>query len=413
MTILVWMMVWLSNGAFPMFHLPSYVRIALMICAVLSYMLIYGIRPTVKKRNLEIAFLFIGLQGVTILLYGLSFNFDVNLILVVLLAVLTSSTIDDKNFVEAFQRGIFWIALISSILHLGGFVVQYTNYIPNVLLQATNSAKSFTFMGTFVLINRGPWSYYRNCGIFTEPGQFQIYLNIGLFIELFVKKVPSVKTLVVLVLGLVTCQSTNGFLVTMLLAAAYILNCLKGQSVLARRTRYIISFTIIMLSITLWLDFDNNSIMTEILEKLNGLRISNYSMSDSGTGLERRRAFDLAFQMFLSNPITGIGYLGQQNFLSSITAGNNQIIMTVSPLNWFARFGIIYGMLANIGYIRFYSRYVKNIFPKIIIVFAVLMLISGQAVNVDYITWFIVFHGLCDRSMFNAKELKPIETQGN
>ena len=413
MTILVWMMVWLSNGAFPMFHLPSYVRIALMICAVLSYMLIYGIRPTVKKRNLEIAFLFIGLQGVTILLYGLSFNFDVNLILVVLLAVLTSSTIDDKNFVEAFQRGIFWIALISSILHLGGFVVQYTNYIPNVLLQETNSAKSFTFMGTFVLINRGPWSYYRNCGIFTEPGQFQIYLNIGLFIELFVKKVPSVKTLVVLVLGLVTCQSTNGFLVTMLLAAAYILNCLKGQSVLARRTRYIISFTIIMLSITLWLDFDNNSIMTEILEKLNGLRISNYSMSDSGTGLERRRAFDLAFQMFLSNPITGIGYLGQQNFLSSITAGNNQIIMTVSPLNWFARFGIIYGMLANIGYIRFYSRYVKNIFPKIIIVFAVLMLISGQAVNVDYITWFIVFHGLCDRSMFNAKELKPIETQGN
>ena len=411
MTILVWLMIWLSNGAFPMFHIPSYMRIIMMVCAVFFYMSKCKIQPTVKEKNMGIAVLFIGLQGITILFNGFYLDFDVNLILVILLGVLTSSVIDEKKFTDAFQQGIFWIVLISLIFYWLGLLTRFIDYIPNVLLQDTNSPSRYTFMGTFVLLNKGKWTYYRNFGIFTEPGQFQIYLNIGLFIELFVKKNTSIKMLITLCLGLATCQSTNGFLVAILLIFAYVLSNPKGESLAAKRVRHTVIFVVFLFFIIFILSAENNPLIVEIMEKLKELTTMNYSMTDSGTGLERRRAFDLALQMFLKNPITGIGYLGRLKFLSAYETGGNQIIMTASPINWFARFGIIYGLLANVGYIRFYSKYVPGGIPKIIVIFAILMLISGQAVNDDYITWFIILHSLCGHNAFINRKLESNELQ--
>ena len=183
---------------------------------------------------------------------------------------------------------------------------------------------------------------------------------------------------------------------------AYTINNKELNSVAAKRIRYgivlyCIVFAIIVATIMLWFNIISNTVVIEIIDKLAGMRVSNYTMSDVGTGLERVRGFDLALKMFLSNPITGIGYLGRQKFMNALAAGSNQIILTVSPLNWFACFGIIYGLLANIGYVRFYSMHIKNIVVKVIIILAIVMLISGQAVNGDYITWFIIIHGLCDR----------------
>ena len=117
-------------------------------------------------------------------------------------------------------------------------------------------------------------------------------------------------------------------------------------------------------------------------------------MNDLGTGLERHRAFDLALEAYWQNPITGLGYKGMSDYIESIYSGSNLIILTFSPLNWFARFGTVYGILANFGYFRFFTSCVTKPIVKIAVCVAAIIMISGQAVNSDYLIWFMIMHGL-------------------
>ena len=393
MTFLIWLMIWLSNGAFPKIHVSAYIRILMMVAFWAVYF-VFCKMSSIKRKNIEFAAVFIGLQLFTVLLNGISASFDFNLMLVVLIGAIMASIIDMNDFFVAYQRGLVWVASISVVLYFVGLFTNLFSFIPSALLQDTASSSRYTLLGTFLITFNSNWITYRNSCLFTEPGQFQIFINLGIFIELFIKDKPSLKMLVLLVVTLLTCQSTNGFFVAILLVLGYVLNFDLEESVKAKYIRYGISVTLFAAFIVLWMNFDSLNIVQEVLGKVSDFFVNDYTMNDLGTGLERHRAFDLALEAYWQNPITGLGYKGMSDDIESIYSGSNLIILTFSPLNWFARFGTVYGILANFGYFRFFTSCVTKPIVKIAVCVAAIIMISGQAVNSDYLIWFMIMHGL-------------------
>ncbi|WP_411346671.1 O-antigen ligase family protein [Paenibacillus sp. WLX1005] len=69
----------------------------------------------------------------------------------------------------------------------------------------------------------GLWNMSRNQGIFWEPGAYQVFLNLGILLTLFLnKKVPKWR-LIILTATLLTTMSTSGYMICGLIFLAYVI----------------------------------------------------------------------------------------------------------------------------------------------------------------------------------------------
>ena len=393
MTWLVLFMIWISNGMFPKMHIPGYFRVFLLIGAVLSYTVYNKRRAVINKKYIFPYLIMIILQLFTIAVNGLYFSFDTILIMSLTCGLLWCSNISKDEFMNGYRSAIMLIAVGSILLYFIGLVTHIYNVLPQAILNSTDFDGTYTILGTFVVIVRNSYTYYRNYGIFSEPGQFQIFLSIGLIFELFHNENINYKRLIVYLLAYVTCDSTNGYITGSLIVIAYLFKTHKKiygrKEKNFRRLLWIACISVIIIACT---TYESNSFIIGIMGKLGGLS-SSYTYSSLGTGVERRRAFDVALQIFLKNPLTGLGYRGMISYITSLSGG--KFIMTFSPLNWFARFGLIYGVLANVSYI---SAFIKKsgIVSTIILVIAVITMISAQAVGADFMTSIIMMYGFIE-----------------
>ncbi len=393
--LLVMALIYLSNGMFPMMHFPAYVRIALIIGGtLLAAMCLKQNRYNLPYEMVVCTVFLLLLQTITILLNGFNLSLDIFLMLAVLNGLLFTAFLPFESFTEGYRTVIFWISLISVIF----FVLEWAwtpfiSSLPSFLRASTKWENAYTAFFSFVLQDKKIYTYYRNFGIFTEPGQFQIFINFGFIIELFYQKRPNWIRLGILGLALLTCYSTNGFLSAMLIFLAFFLN--KGSFESKRSQRIRIAMIIAVCAVILVLIFGNNTIVNklwkEIMDKLTGLTVS-YDFSDNGTGLERRRSLDVAMDLYLRRPFFGNGYAGRLKYIYNLN--ENGFIMTFSPLNWFADFGTFYGIIANLGYLAAFAGKPKRILSKLVLVVGIISMISAQNVNADIFTWVLIFYGL-------------------
>lgn len=127
-------------------------------------------------------------------------------------------------------------------------------------------------------------------GFFYEPGVFQIYLNIFLYLALFVRK--NGRDVVLAILGVIASQSTMGFAVTaFLLAAAYV----RGVHNVAVSAKLVVAiFVPVLILPILWIGYHNYIDKTE-----GALRGSAWAREyDLYTGL----------RIIGEYPLTGIGF---------------------------------------------------------------------------------------------------------
>ena len=140
---------------------------------------------------------------------------------------------------------------------------------------------NYTFLGI---------SLVRNQGLFWEPGVLQIFLNIFLFLNLFVVK-SSRFMILVIIFSMLTTLSTTGLFIMLILMGVYSVRVVKNN---------ILFFPIVLL----------------ILFGLFSVTSSNISNKIYGDGSNsfQVRLFDLVqpFKMVADNPLTGIGLDDQQ-----------------------------------------------------------------------------------------------------
>ena len=201
-----------------------------------------------------------------------------------------------------------WQALLTVLLAhtVGGLFVPL----------AVGELQYQTLLGlfTFHTIVDGLTSVIRPDGFFFEPGVFQIYLNLYLYLVLFVFRQPLQVALAVL--AVLATQSTTGLMICLLmLGAAFVQHLAHGT---LRRKLVTAAVALALAPPMLYLGYDN------ISEKLFG----------ASQGSSWAREYDLftGLNIVAENPWLGIGFEVERYLAASGRLGFEDTLLTSSQL---------------------------------------------------------------------------------
>jgi len=218
------------------------------------------------------------------------YSYYMMVIVVCLLTVLHFSNNRQEDYFIARLYFILRIIVIHASINVLAFSVIKNNLfvISNSFHECQTFLNIFFYSGLekkFALISFMGFDFYRNQGLFWEPGVLQVFLNIFLFLELFIIKKNKLWVLLA-VFAILTTYSTTGITILLIQIAYYIKYELKNSKIL-------IPF-VLLISFPIYLIFANN-----LEEKIAGEKEGSF----------QKRYFDLIQPLFIAiqNPITGIG----------------------------------------------------------------------------------------------------------
>ena len=216
-------------------------------------------------------------------------------IMVVVVSVLTAAHFKNQRTSEDFIKTLYFVLKLV-VVHAFINVLMYGLVKNNLvtIINPFNSSEWQTFGNIFfysssekklALITVLNFDFYRNQGLFWEAGVLQVFLNIFLFLELFIIKKHKLWVLLA-IFTILTTYSTTGITILLIQIAYYIKYEMKDSKVL-------IPF-VLLISFPIYLIFAAN-----LEEKIAG----------DGEASFQKRYFDLVQPFFiaLQNPIPGIG----------------------------------------------------------------------------------------------------------
>lgn len=393
--LFIFLMILLSNGMFFAKQIPASIRIIILLMLPFAF---FGIKRVKLKTNVAIvAVVFIALQALTVLVNGIMVEYDLFLTGSVLFGVLFCSHLSFDEFSEGYRNILYWIAIIScAIFFINTLFPNWLHYIPSFFFQrdVDKGVNAMTFLWTFVVRDMNFVGYNRNFGIFVEPGQFQIFLIIAFLLEFFSGKKINYKRIVAWAVTLVTCRATTGLLAVLPVVAAYLYEYYMGKKQKVKKQTYLFVFVAVIAGVVLVTAESEyiEKLVNEVLMKLSDMMSYNNSYDDFGTGLERARAIDVAWRVFKANPITGLGYKGMWAYVRSLNSDG--FITTFSPLNWFARFGVLFGALTNLFFLSTAYLPPKKLFAKLLALTGLFFSISTQEITSDPFIWVMICFGI-------------------
>lgn len=181
----------------------------------------------------------------------------------------------------------------------------------------------------------------RNCGIYTEPGVYQIVLNSALFILLFWKDKLNFNSekeyngaLIIIFITLASCQSTTGYISMLIIIATFML---QNRSEIQSRTKKKIIWLIILAIIVLLIEYSfngtNSVLYQQIIKKLFGDSGSFSLDLSQGSGQYRLGTILYCLEMISKYPL-GVGY-------DVFNAGQEDAMVAASLLSFACIYGVI------------------------------------------------------------------------
>jgi hypothetical protein len=138
------------------------------------------------------------------------------------------------EFITLFYKGLNLIRIhaILSALFMP-FLIRYSTIVDNDYGFNAYSFKYLFFMRSDqYAFNLLGLSFYRNQSLFWEPGVLQFYLNLFLFLQLYIFKV-SRKTIFLTVFAIIVTYSTTAYACMLLILSVYILNLVRKKPLTA------------------------------------------------------------------------------------------------------------------------------------------------------------------------------------
>ena len=295
------------------------------------------------------------------------------------------------RFFRIFERVSFYMAVIAlgfwtlQFILRGDTLFNLISRLPGMSTFSKVTADGFNIIlysiqpaESSLLYN---YSIPRNCGYAWEPGAFAVYICLAIFVNLFmIRPGKPVRTrLWILILTLVTTQSTTGYLIFLVLIAIYLLR--KRLSIII----LVLPFTVVAMVYVASLPFMSKKVIS-LIDDTKGINqlLEDYYGSETPASPQRFTSFLIAFVDFKANPVLGIGV--QSNEAWTFKAGSN-----ISPIsgigNLLAQFGIVGFLFFIILSVRssvFFSRYYR--YNNILLLFFIIAFIS--------ISYSILFHPL-------------------
>ena len=203
---------------------------------------------------------------------------------------------------------VLWmVTLVAPQLYKQMTILTYSIYSQKTYISAVDFiATPIKFYGALLYVFREGIDTVRNNGIFNEPGLYQIVLNSALYLTLFFPDLISNdkkrirRYSLILLVTVITCQSTTGYLS---LFAILLLFILKRQK---KKKNNIIAIIVVAIGI-LFADTVMNGQSSFFMSTIGSkISITNQGVSFVGSGKYRAETTTISLLSLLKNPL-GIG----------------------------------------------------------------------------------------------------------
>lgn len=285
----------------------------------------------------------------------------------ILITYMFAMNFEFSKFLRKFNNIIYFLCVFSIVVYFIYIAFpSIFDIFPDVSNDLKRSAKNIFFSTVY------GGKRARNQSIFWEPGAFQTYINLALIFDIFYFKNFSKKRLIVYAIAIITTFSTAGYIVALFIVYAYTTSLLmkkQGKDSNAVRNLFFI-FTLIFI-LVLVLSFVDSKELSKVFGKLETYREGGYVSSAKRTTSVSVRfdAFLKPFKIFWEYPVFGAGTRGMNNFALSQRYNMN----TCTFVNFFAFFGVLYGMMMMKMFWDFSKRFSKNKIIVFMIFFAIFL----------------------------------------
>lgn len=309
-----------------------------IILWILLLVLCANVTTRINKQSFcTFVFLIVSMAGSTIVngencivFLKISFSYFVVLIIV--------SRYGFNEFANSFVEVMLFLSVISLIGYVAFLVI-----IPLRSMFVVKNTANLLY-SNLVLYVSSPEHIHRNWGMFWEPGAYQTFLNLALLFEIR-RRDAKVKNICVFIITILTTYSTTGYIGLVINFVILLLKRKKPTSI----KKLIIAVLLLSVPAVIfaWDALFGRTIYTGELSVFGKLKqLANYS--DAGyitsVGVRYYSVFGV-LQAFLERPLFGFGYQGLVERMYPYTYGMN----TCTFVNWFATYGIIYGVIMLLG----------------------------------------------------------------
>lgn len=347
----------LVSGSLISISIPLQISVTLIILFLLLTLMIYRVKVnSIALRNSIVIILFIVLimlgkyflsESQTISAYASHFT-NITIALLILLYF----SYNPESLAKSIYIVLYFIMLHALLSLLAWYVIgNFLSYVSIV--------KTYTFgyifyyvytdsdaLNAMRIINIFGVPFFRGSGIFWEPGILQIYMNILLFLSLYVY--PNRRIALLSSIVIFTTWSSTGLVILIIQIFVYSISKMTKKNIL-KTIILIILFAIMLIPL-----------QQNLFEKFEG--------QESGSGFARALDTLTAINIITHNPYFGIEVDSKvyeeeliRNRAIIDLVGNNDKRdphNTNSILNYFVFYGIPLGILL------LYSLYQQNIFAK-------------------------------------------------
>lgn len=306
---------------------------------MLPILIIFMLLVLFRSKRLTI---WCGLLSIVLVLFAFLIRFTVGGIGIIAVASCLSSVYivayaviyNKELFFTRLVKVIYFLAFASLILWGMCLIVPelYENLIPSY--KSLMTYRIYSDVETYKEINyisRGLFLYtlrgverFRNAGIFTEPGVYQMVLNLGIFLILFFNNYIDCKNmrkkLLILIIALITSQSTTGFIGLMIIFIGYCFTFSSAErKILSKNTMAILGCCI---TIVLLVDYQirgtDSLFYITVVEKL--FSKGTFSLTDNGSSAARVGTIVLSIKSIIRHPL-GVGYTNLGALLNTEKTG--------------------------------------------------------------------------------------------
>ena len=281
-------------------------------------------------------------------------------------------------------------ALITSVLG---------NFVPDLFQPAESDivvVRTYHTIGYIFTYHMTPLdSFVRPDGLFYEPGAFQIYLCIYLFLALH--EYDDWKQGALALVSIISTYSTSGAIVSALVILPYLLQKLRAEG----RSKRISTFILVALVAVVPLGF---YIQANIAEKMSGGRESSY--------LARLSDFYTGINIIAKHPIVGIGFTKEDYSNAASTSRQATSSFPVLTLTGEDTSDGLLSMVYSIGIplsLPFFIGLFRQTFFRKRLIFALLILLSllGQKLFLAIFIMMVCFSGLVGKNKQLVHEFPP------
>lgn len=328
------------------------------------------------KMSRSLRTLFFGIFAVMILTTAVATQYSIfylRLFSTVYLAYEISERFEGRILIDVYVKLMTFVTIIALI---GYFTVNVFG-IGNMMPKFTNiNGEIYRGIGLFNYIERLP---ERNCAMFWEPGLFATALIFALIFEIIYVKNKSWMRVILFVAGIITANSTAGYVLMMLLLVLVSLKIEPRQS-LVKALLLFAQVTVIVASIVVFLNLDKILISSGLSQTSTFAKLMSGTLSES----QRGRAIQDSFAFFIENPILGNG-------IEKVSRSMNYIADTATSIYAMSIFGILgcsYSIFYIVGGLR---QHKVNLLTRIVLIIVIFGILNKEP-HIDLLfTWIFGF----------------------